>query len=157
MLKYVLVFSMFLFVDDWLVTDASAVEIRGPNCQKLYRKWKREVGYKAFALSENGRSCGWSSAFKSERLAAARALKECKTNAGNCYIYRQAHVVGIASRECKKAYKKFRRRNRHRAFAVSASGVFCGSSWGYDTSKAAVDRALKECGKRKVGKCFVYK
>lgn len=156
MLRLFLILSVFLLAGDYLTGGANAVEIRSAGCQKLFKKWNRQVGYKAFALSENGRSCGWSAAFKTARLAKARALKECHAKGRNCYIYRQAHVVGIASKECKKAYKKFRKSRQHRSFAVSASGISCGRSFGYASSKTAVKRALKECRKQEPGKCYVY-
>lgn len=156
MLRFFLILSVFLLAGDYLTGGAKAVEIRSPECQKLFRKWEREVGYKAFALSENGRSCGWGGAYKTARLAKARALKECRVKSRNCYIFRQAHVVGIASKECKKTYKQFRKFKQHRSFAVSASGIYCGVSFGYASTKAAVKRALKECRTRKAGKCYVY-
>jgi len=55
-------------------------------CLASFRKWKKESGYRAFALARNGDYCGYS--WNHRDLASARkaAMETCKSKSG-CTIY----------------------------------------------------------------------
>ncbi len=71
------------------VDTADAQRIRNPECRSLYKMWRGLAGYKSFAISRNGRVCGYSYGFNTPRRANRRALRECRVRSGGrrCFVY----------------------------------------------------------------------
>jgi hypothetical protein len=60
------------------------VETRGPefspksaSCQENYELWRRQVGFRAFAVATNGQVCGWTSKSLSKAAAMRDAIAGC--------------------------------------------------------------------------------
>lgn len=51
----------------------------------------------------------------------------------------------LVSQGCKDLYQKFKKNGPIRAFAVSADGKFCGTSWKYNTKSEASKSAISYC------------
>jgi len=67
-----------------------AAEIKSGVCKRAYKDYKRKKGFKAFALSGNGESCGYWFKANSASEAKRKALKECRqySQGGKCSLYK---------------------------------------------------------------------
>lgn len=66
---------------------AQVLDIRSPNCVKIYAKWKTGKTHKAFAVTTISKKqhCGYSTHRSSVKAAEVAALKFCKKY-GTCVI-----------------------------------------------------------------------
>ena len=69
--------------------SASALTIRHPECRQLYRYWQGLGSYKAFAVTTNGMTCGYSYNYNTPHKARQRALRECRgrSRGARCVIF----------------------------------------------------------------------
>ena len=61
--------------------DAQSVKTLRGGCVKLYKSWKKNVGYGAFAASKNG-ACGGSYGYGTAKEAQRTALALCRKGGG---------------------------------------------------------------------------
>lgn len=66
-------------------------------CMLEFRKWKKSLGFKAFAVNGNGRGCGWQSLGMNKRHVVDSALRHCKTKGKGCHVI--AFVDGVVAGE----------------------------------------------------------
>ena len=79
-IKYLLIVTVLIVTNVSFRLDAEAKtpKIRSAECRKLFSNYKRMPTYKAFALSANGKGCGWSNGYASKRDAINSAIGWCK-------------------------------------------------------------------------------
>ncbi len=71
-----------------MVDSADAQQFRNPECAKLYRMWLDLDRSKAFAMTRDGLTCGYTHGYPRIAVAQQRALRECRRRAHKrrCFI-----------------------------------------------------------------------
>lgn len=157
MLNYLVALSVVVSAICISSGPVSAIDISSSACRSSYKKYQRDLGYKAFALSKDKRSCGHSFRYPSRRTAAKRALSECRKHKTDCTIAHEALKKGVGTNLCRKSLGKFRGRPGHKAFAAATSGG-CGAAWNRRSRHVAIKDALSFCKKSNPrSKCFVIR
>lgn len=81
--------------NDVISSIASGVGIiRSNECVELFRKFERKGENKAFAITPDGKTCGWSADYPTTNAATETAKSYCASEGrGNCRVYLEYNIA----------------------------------------------------------------